>query len=71
MSYSQTALDALQRGQLDEFKKAYASALRHDDDDMLYSLAEELYSLGFLNQARRIYEKLLERYPEEDDIRLI
>lgn len=70
MSYSQTALDALQRGQLDEFKKAYASALRHDDDDMLYSLAEELYSLGFLNQARRIYEKLLERYPEEDDIRV-
>lgn len=70
MSYSQKALDDLERGQLEDFKKAYASALRHDDDDTLYSLAEELYSLGFLNQSRRIYEKLLERYPNEDDIRV-
>lgn len=70
MSYSKQALDHLERGQLDEFKKTYASALRHDDDDTLYSLAEELYTLGFLNQARRIYEKLLERYPEEDDLRV-
>ncbi|MFC6253408.1 tetratricopeptide repeat protein [Secundilactobacillus hailunensis] len=70
MSYSQKALDQLERGQLDEFKKAYASALRHDDDDTLYSLAEELYSLGFLNQSKRIYEKLLDRYPDEDDIRV-
>lgn len=57
MSYSQKALDQLERGQLDEFKKAYASALRHDDDDTLYNLAEELYSLGFLNQSKRIYKK--------------
>ncbi|GAX01946.1 tetratricopeptide repeat protein [Secundilactobacillus silagei] len=70
MSYSQKALDQLERGQLDEFKKAYASALRHDDDDTLYNLAEELYSLGFLNQSKRIYKKLLERYPDEDDIRV-
>ncbi len=70
MSYSEEALDQLDRGQLDKFKKAYASALRHDDDDTLYNLAEELYTLGFLNQSRRIYEKLLERYPEEDDIRV-
>lgn len=70
MSYSEEALDQLDRGQLDKFKKAYASALRHDDDDTLYNLAEELYTLGFLNQSRRIYEKLLDRYPEEDDIRV-
>ncbi|MTV81198.1 tetratricopeptide repeat protein [Secundilactobacillus folii] len=70
MSYSQQALDQLERGQVDEFKKTYASALRHDDDETLYNLAEELYSLGFLNQARRIYEKLLERYPDEDDVRV-
>ncbi|WP_288529120.1 lipopolysaccharide assembly protein LapB [uncultured Secundilactobacillus sp.] len=69
-SYSQEALDQLERGQLEAFKKAFAQALRHDDDDTLYSLAEELYSLGFLNQSKRIYEKLLARYPEEDDIRV-
>lgn len=69
-SYSQQALDQLERGQLDQFKKAYASALRHDDDNTLYSLAEELYSLGFLNQSKRIYEKLLKQYPDEDDLRV-
>ena len=43
MSYAQTALDQLEKGQLDAFKKQYALALRHDDDDTLFSLAEELY----------------------------
>ena len=69
MSYAQTALDQLEKGQLDAFKKQYALALRHDDDDTLFSLAEELYSLGFLNQSRRIYEKLLKKYPDEDELR--
>ncbi|GEO73622.1 TPR repeat-containing protein [Levilactobacillus namurensis DSM 19117] len=69
MSYAQTALDQLEKGQLADFKKQYALALRHDDDDTLFSLAEELYSLGFLNQSRRIYEKLLAKYPEEDELR--
>ncbi|MDT6980556.1 tetratricopeptide repeat protein [Levilactobacillus zymae] len=69
MSYAQTALDQLEKGQLDDFKKQYALALRHDDDDTLFSLAEELYSLGFLNQSRRIYEKLLTKYPDEDELR--
>lgn len=69
MSYAQTALDQLEKGQLDEFKKQYALALRHDDDETLFSLAEELYSLGFLNQARRINEKLLKKYPDEDELR--
>ncbi|MGY5338688.1 tetratricopeptide repeat protein [Levilactobacillus spicheri] len=69
MSYAQTALDQLEKGQLTEFKRQYALALRHDDDDTLFSLAEELYSLGFLNQSRRIYEKLLTKYPDEDELR--
>ena len=57
------------QGQLDDAKKSFASALRHDDDDMLYSLAEELYGLGFVRQAQRTYLKLLERYPDEDQLR--
>lgn len=69
MSYAQTALDELEKGQLDQFKKQYALSLRHDDDDTLFSLGEELYSLGFLNQSRRIYEKLLKKYPDEDELR--
>lgn len=69
MTYSEKMLDQLSSGQLDDAKKSFASALRHDDDDMLYSLAEELYGLGFLRQAQRTYLKLLERYPDEDQLR--
>ncbi|WP_204121635.1 MULTISPECIES: tetratricopeptide repeat protein [Levilactobacillus] len=69
MSYAETALDQLEKGQLEDFKKQYALSLRHDDDETLFSLGEELYSLGFLNQSRRIYEKLLKKYPDEDELR--
>lgn len=66
MSYSEKMLYQLSSGQLDDAKKSFALALRHDDDDMLFSLAEELYGLGFIRQAQRTYLKLLDRYPDED-----
>lgn len=67
--YSEQMLDALSAGQLDEAKKLFALALRNDDDDMLFSLAEELYGLGFLKQAKRTYLKLLDKYPDADELR--
>ena len=71
MSYSEEMLDALNDQDLEEAKKKFASALRHDDDDTLFSLAEELQALGFNQQTRRIAEKLLAKYPDADDVRLI
>ena len=62
-------LELLEKGQLEEAKKEFGWALRKDDDQMIYSLAEELYSLGFSKQSKRAYEKLLERYPDEDGIK--
>ncbi|MCP0887691.1 tetratricopeptide repeat protein [Ligilactobacillus sp. WILCCON 0076] len=69
MTYSEDTLTLLTNGDIKEAKKKFAWALRKDDDDILYSLAEELYSLGFTNMAKRTYEKLLERYPKEDELR--
>lgn len=69
MSYSEKMLAALSNGQIDTAKKHFAWALRKDDDETLYSLAEELYGLGFLNQATRTYKKLLAKYPDEDDLK--
>ncbi|WP_047999765.1 tetratricopeptide repeat protein [Lactiplantibacillus herbarum] len=69
MSYSEKMLTALSNGQIETANKHFAWALRKDDDDTLYSLAEELYGLGFLKQAERTYKKLLAKYPEEDDLR--
>lgn len=70
MSYSEQALSKIEDGDLKEGNRLYAWALRKDDADTLNSFAEELYSLGFDNKAKRIYEKLLEQYPDEDSLRV-
>uniref|UniRef100_UPI0036D399B0 tetratricopeptide repeat protein n=1 Tax=Halomonas halophila TaxID=29573 RepID=UPI0036D399B0 len=67
-NYSKRALDALESGQIDEFNRLYGWALRKDDDETLYNLAGELYSLGFDGKALRIYEKLIERYPGDHEL---
>ena len=69
MSYSQAMLNAIESGKMDEAKKNFAWALRKDDDETIYNLAEQLYGLGFVNQAQRAYLKLLDKYPDEDEIR--
>ena len=68
-NYAQQMLDALSSGQLETAPRLFTHSLRQDNDDLIYSLAEELYALGFLNQSRRAYKKLLEKYPKEDEIR--
>lgn len=69
MSYSEKMLQQIEAGDLTAAKRSFAWALRKDDDDTLYSLAEELYALGLTNQAQRTYLKLLQKYPAEDELR--
>ena len=68
-TFAERMLDEVSGGQLEDAKKSFASSLRYDDDDTVYSLAEELYGLGFSSQAKRAYQKLLEKYPDEDQLR--
>ncbi|MGO3488395.1 MAG: tetratricopeptide repeat protein [Leuconostoc carnosum] len=68
-TYAQQMLDALSAGQLEKAQQLFVKSLRQDSDELVYSLAEELYALGFLNQSRRAYKKLLNKYPDEDEIR--
>ncbi|KIU19636.1 tetratricopeptide repeat protein [Weissella cibaria] len=68
-TFAERMLDELSGGQLEDAKKSFASSLRYDDDDTVYSLAEELYGLGFSSQAKRAYQELLEKYPDEDQLR--
>lgn len=69
MTYSEKMLEEIQAGRLTAAKASFRQALANDDDDMLFSLGEELYGLGFLRQARRVYLTLLQRYPDEDELR--
>ena len=68
MTYSEQMLDQLEAGKLKEAQNSFKLALINDDD-ILFSLAEELYALGFLQQARTIYLKLLDCYPDEDELK--
>lgn len=69
MSYSEQMLESLSNGELDQAKKQFTRALHSDDDDTLYSLSEELYALGFLDQVKTINLQLLKQYPHEDELR--
>lgn len=69
MTYSEQMLDDIQKQDLAAANRAFKLALEHDDDDLLYSLAEELYGLGMSQQAREIYLHLLKKYPDEDELR--
>ncbi|WP_076461794.1 tetratricopeptide repeat protein [Limosilactobacillus caccae] len=69
MTYSEQMIDQLEAGKLKEAENSFKLALKNDDDEMLFSLAEELYGLGFLQQARTIYLQLLDQYPDEDELR--
>ena len=69
MTFAEKTLDLISKGQIDEAHKEFGWSLRKDSDDMVYSLAEELYSLGFTKWAKRAYEKLLERHPDADEFR--
>ena len=68
-SHAEQMLDALERGQLDTAQQFFDQSLRQDSDELVYSLAEELYALGFLDDSRRAYQQLLAKYPEEDELR--
>ncbi|PIO81912.1 hypothetical protein BSQ38_09845 [Pediococcus damnosus] len=70
MSYSEQVLKKFESGDIKEGNRLYGWALRKDDDDTLNSLAEELYGLGFDGKAKRIYENLLKKYPDEDTLRV-
>ena len=69
MTFSEKCLQAIEDGNMEEAQKEFAWALRKDDDEILFNLAEQLYALGLMPQARRAYLKLLERYPDEDELR--
>ena len=68
MSYAKKMLDALEAGQMETARQLFTQVLAHDDDETQYNLAEELYALGFNGQAKRLYQGLLGRYPEQGDL---
>lgn len=67
-TYAQQLLDALENGELDQVKTLFPQVLANDDDETQFNLAEELYALGFTGYAKRLYQGLAEKYPDEGDV---
>ncbi|KRM96337.1 hypothetical protein FC19_GL000624 [Liquorilactobacillus aquaticus DSM 21051] len=69
MSYSAKIISMIEMGKFDDVQADFEKALQKDNADLIYSLAEELYSLGFSELAQKAYQFLLDKYPEEDQLR--
>lgn len=64
MQNSEKMIAALSNQDLTHANKYFERALKEDDDEMLLDLGAYLESIGFLPQAKQIYLKLRERFPE-------
>ncbi|CAK8053842.1 tetratricopeptide repeat protein [Eupransor demetentiae] len=69
-SYAEEMLAAIHLGQFDQADKLFKKALAHDSDDLIYSLGEELYAQGFLDQAKAAYQHLLDKFPLEGSLKV-
>ena len=64
MNNSQQMLQALEEQDLAKTEHYFAKALENDPSDLLYELATYLEGIGFYPQAKEIYLKIVEDFPE-------
>lgn len=64
MNNSQQMLQALEEQDLVKAEHYFAKALENDSSDLLYELATYLEGIGFYPQAKEIYLKIVEDFPE-------
>ena len=64
MNNSQQMLQALEEQDLTKAEHYFAKALENDPSELLYELATYLEGIGFYPQAKEIYLKIVENFPE-------
>lgn len=64
MTKSEKMLEALEQEDLQGVEAYFQEALQEDSPETLLDLADYLEGIGFLPQAKTIYEKILAVYPE-------
>ena len=64
MNNSQQMLQALEEQDLVKAEHYFVKALENDPNDLLYELATYLEGIGFYPQAKEIYLKIVEEFPE-------
>lgn len=64
----ESIIKKLMQGEFEEAKKHINQIKQSNNDDDVYTLAEEIASLGFMEEAKELFEELLKRYPDEGEI---
>lgn len=67
MTYSEKMLDALDQEDFAEAQLQLNQAIKEDNEDILEELGESLLSIGFLEEAKQVFENLKSRHPEQKD----
>lgn len=58
----------LESGRHEEALNAYKRILNHGSNDERFLLAEALFNIGFLEEAKALYERLLVDFPKEGEL---
>jgi tetratricopeptide (TPR) repeat protein len=68
MNYAEEMLTSLESGDLESAKKHFKRVKNLGTDEEKFTLAENLYHLGFLEEAKELLEILLAKYPGEGEL---
>ncbi|MHC0036123.1 tetratricopeptide repeat protein [Pseudoneobacillus sp. C159] len=61
-------ISLLEDGHVESAMKKYTNVLKQENAEIQFVLGEELFQLGFLEEAKALFEVLLKKYPEEGEI---
>ncbi|MFB6466013.1 tetratricopeptide repeat protein [Cytobacillus sp. Hz8] len=64
-------ISMIENGEHQEALKKYEHILNSGSNDEKFLLAEELFRLGFLDEAKALFQRLLESYPEEGELMVL
>lgn len=67
---SEKMLQSLSNKNLTQAKFYFEQALKYDPTEVIMELGEELLVKGFLEESKEIFQQLIQRYPENDEINI-
>lgn len=71
MEQIQYIIDLLENGHHEKAKQEYEIILVNGTDEEKFTLGEELMQLGFVLEAKNLFEALLEKYPNEGELLIL
>ncbi|KRM90990.1 tetratricopeptide repeat protein [Liquorilactobacillus cacaonum] len=69
MNRSENVINLIEDGKIEKATELFNQVLKESDAEEIYNLAEDLYMLGFSNFAKKAYQSLLAKFPNEDILR--